>query len=223
MEDVKIKAFLTLSDGPGYGDGYGDGYGYGSGSGSGYGSGDGSGCGCGSGDGYGSGYGSGSGGLFEINGHTVYMVDRTPTIFTSIHGNVAKGFILQSDLTMTPCYIVKGNNMFAHGDDLRNAMEALRNKMFEDMPEEERIAAFLKALAEEAELIRALQYDRQQYDKGYQDAMDSIVRCKDCKHMENREFGRYCNAWVMYNGAGDDGFCNYGEKKENPAGMADNQ
>ncbi len=73
------------------------------------------------------------------------------------------------------------------------------------------------------ELIRALQYDRQQYDKGYQDAMDSIVRCKDCKYMENREFGRYCNAWVMYNGAGDDGFCNYGEKKENPAGMADNQ
>ena len=36
------------------------------------------------------------------------------------------------------------------------------------------------------ELLRALQYDRDQYNKGYADgeadAMDSIVRCKDCKH-----------------------------------------
>ena len=73
------------------------------------------------------------------------MVDGVPTIFTAIHGNVARGFILQSDLTTTPCYIVKGNNLFAHGDDLHKAMEALRGKMFEDMPEEERIAEFIKA------------------------------------------------------------------------------
>ncbi len=30
------------------------------------------------------------------------------------------------------------------------------------------------------ELLRALQYDRNQYDEGYQDAMDSIVRCGEC-------------------------------------------
>ena len=133
MEDVsKIKAFLSVSgygsgDGYGYGsgDGYGDGYGYGSG------------------DGYGDGYGDG--GLCEINGHNVYLVDGIPTIFTSIHGNVAKGFILLSDLTMTPCYIVRGNNLFAHGDDLHKAMEAMTDKMFDDMPEEERIAEFIKA------------------------------------------------------------------------------
>ena len=98
--------------------------------------------GSGSGDGYGS--GSGDGGLSEINGHKVYLVDGVATIFTSIKGNVAKGFILQSDLAMTPCYIVKGNNLFAHGDDLHKAMAALRGKMFEDMPEEERIAEFIK-------------------------------------------------------------------------------
>ena len=134
MEDVKVRQFLTGS-GDGYGSGYGDGSGsgYGSGSGSGY------------GDGSGSGYGSGYGGLSEINGHKVYLVDSVPTIFTSIHGNVAKGFILQSDLTMTPCYIVKGNGMFAHGDDLHKAMAALQDKLFEDMPEEERIAAFVEA------------------------------------------------------------------------------
>ena len=75
----------------------------------------------------------------------MYLVDSVPTIFTHIKGNVAKGFILQSDLTMTPCYVVKGNNQFAHGDDLHKAMAALTDKMFDDMPEEERIAEFIKA------------------------------------------------------------------------------
>ena len=99
----------------------------------------------GSGSGSGYGDGSGSGGLAEFNGYKVYLVDGVPTIFVSVKGNVAKGFILQSDLTMTPCYIVKNNNLFAHGDDLHNAMSALQDKMFEDMPEEERIAEFIKA------------------------------------------------------------------------------
>ena len=151
MEDVKVKAFLSgygWGDGSGYGwgDGSGYGWGYGWGDGSGYGWGDGSGDGSGYGWGDGSGYGRGDGwgGLSEINGHKVYLVDGVATIFISIHGNVAKGFILQSDLTMTPCYVVKGNGMFAHGDDLHKAMAALRDKMFEDMPEEERIAEFIK-------------------------------------------------------------------------------
>ena len=93
----------------------------------------------------GSGYGSGDGGLYEINGNTVHLVDSVPTIFTNIKGNVAKGFILQSDLATTPCYVVKGNGQFAHGDDLHQAMAALTDKMFDDMPEEERIAEFIKA------------------------------------------------------------------------------
>ena len=147
MEDVKVKKFLQ-PDGYGYGYGSGDGSGSGSGSGSGYGYGSGDGSGSGSGYGYGSGdgsgYGSGDGGLCEIDGQKVYLVDGVATIFTAIKGNVAKGFILQSDLTLTPCCIVKGHNLFAHGDDLHQAMAALRGKMFEDMPEEERIAEFIK-------------------------------------------------------------------------------
>jgi hypothetical protein len=147
MEDVKlqekIKAFLSIS----YGSGSGSGYGYGYGSGYGYGYGDGSGSGYGSGDGSGDGSGSGSGygyGVGKIDGKIVYHIDDVQTIITSVHGNVAKGYILQSDLTLTPCYVVKGNNLFAHGDDLHQAMAALRDKMFEDMPEEERIAEFIK-------------------------------------------------------------------------------
>ena len=131
MEDVKlsekVRAFLVVDTG------YGDGSGYGSGSGYGY------------GYGYGYGDGYGSGGLSEINGRKVYLVDGVPTVFESVHGNAAKGFILQSDLTMTPCCVVKGNNLFAHGDDLHQAMAALTDKMFDDMPEEERIREFINA------------------------------------------------------------------------------
>lgn len=98
----------------------------------------------GSGSGSGSGYGYGDG-ISNINGDPVYRIDNVPTIIKSVHGNAAKGFILQSDLTLTPCYIVKGNGQFAHGSDLHEAMTALTEKLFEDMPEEERIAEFVKA------------------------------------------------------------------------------
>ena len=127
--EEKIKAFLSVSSG--YGSGYGSGDG--SGSGSGYGSGDGSGS--------GSGYGYG---IKSFNGEPVYTIDDVPTILRHVRGNVVHGVILNLDLTTTPCYVVKQDNCFAHGDTLAEAMEALRDKLFEDMPEEERIAAFLR-------------------------------------------------------------------------------
>lgn len=34
------------------------------------------------------------------------------------------------------------------------------------------------------ELLKALQYDREQYKKGYNDRDEEIVRCKDCKHYD---------------------------------------
>ena len=40
-----------------------------------------------------------------------------------------------------------------------------------------------------------------------------VVRCKDCKHMEKDVVGRLCHVWGGYNGMGDDGYCNYGERK----------
>mgnify|MGYP004513777303 CR=1 FL=1 len=162
LED-RIKAFLSLSDGygdgSGYGSGYGDGSGYGLGSGygsgSGYGYGDGSGYGLGSGygygdgsgDGYGDGYGDGLG-VKEINGDTVYVVDDVPTIIKTVRANIAQGFILQRDLTLKPCYIVKEQNMFAHGDTLHDAFSALQEKLYDDSTEEERIEAFRKKFPE---------------------------------------------------------------------------
>ena len=141
--------------GSGYGDGDGDGYGSGDGSGygSGYGSdycygsgdGDGSGDGSGNGSGYGSGYGSD---IKVFNGDKVYLVDDIQTIFISIRGNVAKGYILQSDLQLKPCFIVKENNQYAHGDTLRDAFTSLQEKLYDDSTEEERIEAFKKKFPE---------------------------------------------------------------------------
>lgn len=132
-----------LGRGDGSGDGYGDGSGsgLGSGSGYGYGFGYGLGSGLGSGSGYGFGYGDG---IASYNDEAVYAIDRVPTVIRQVRDNVAKGFILNDDLTLTPCYVVKEGNTFAHGETLRKAMAALREKLFEDMPEEERIAAFVK-------------------------------------------------------------------------------
>ena len=165
--ETKIKNFLNISygygdgygygygDGYGYGYGYGHGYGDGSGDGAGYGSGFGDGSGFGSGDGYGygsgDGFGSGDGsgfGIKEVNGDTVYIVDDVPTIIKSVRDNIAQGFILQRDLTLKPCYIVKEQNMFAHGDTLHDAFTALQEKLYDNSTEEERIEAFRKKFPE---------------------------------------------------------------------------
>ena len=55
------------------------------------------------------------------------------------------GRILREDLTTERCYIVKQGSLFAHGETLRAAMEALRDKLLEGMPLEERIEEFVKA------------------------------------------------------------------------------
>lgn len=163
METIKIKEFLAARSGTG--SGYGTGYGSGSGDGDGYGSGDGDGDGYGSGTGYGSGdgYGDGSGygygtgygassgdgygsGIKKYDGEDVHMIDGVQTIITAVHGNIAKGTILQKDLTLTPCFMAKVDGFFAHGETPRAAVEAARDKAFEGLPQEERITAFLNAI-----------------------------------------------------------------------------
>ena len=133
--------------GSGFGFGYGDGYGYGSGSGSGYGFGFGygDGYGYGSGSGFGFGYGSGygdGGGIKTFCGKKVYIIDEVQTIIESVRANIARGYILQKDFTLTPCYVVKENGKFAHGNTLREAFEALQEKLYDDSTEEERLDKF---------------------------------------------------------------------------------
>ena len=115
MEEIKILEFISSGsgDGSGYGYGYGSGYGYG--------------------------YGDG---LKSLNGQPVDMIDDVPTILTRIIGDAAKGFIVRADLSLAPTFVCKQGNTFAHGETLHKAREALLEKLFDDMPTEERIAAF---------------------------------------------------------------------------------
>ena len=129
----------------GYGDrnGYGDGYGYDNGDVYGYGYGDGDGNGNGYVDSYGNGFDYDCNDITFIDGHSVYMVDGIPTIITNAKRNLAKGFMLNIDLTTTPCYIAKCGNTFAHGETLTCARKVLQDKLFDNMSEEERIDVFL--------------------------------------------------------------------------------
>lgn len=160
--ETHIKTFLSTTsvfvDGNGYGGGGGSGGGcsYGDGSGAGFGFGGGDGYSNGSGNCFGDGYGCGVGGcggsysgkgVKELNGDNVYLIDCIQTIIKSVHGNIAQGFILKSDLTLQPCYIVKEQNYFAHGDTLHDAFTSLQEKLerlYDESTEEERIEAFVK-------------------------------------------------------------------------------
>ena len=150
METIKIKEFLAARSGYGYGSGtgYGSGDGYDDGSGYGYGT------------GYGASSGSGSGsGIKKYDGEDVHMIDGVQTIITAVHGNIAKGTILQKDLTLTPCFMAKVDGFFAHGETARAAVEAARDKAFEDLPQEERITAFLDAIKPNTEYPVMTLYD----------------------------------------------------------------
>ncbi len=159
MLEDKIKEFLTFNGR--FGGGNGSGYGFEEGDGNGRGYGPGS---YNNGKSYGaaynedyrlkpvfSGYGRGHScgfGLKSINGNIVHIIDDMPTIITSIHNNIAKGFVVQTDLQLIPCYIIKDGDKLAHGSTLHNAFNSLQEKLYDDKTEEERIKAFKKKFPE---------------------------------------------------------------------------
>lgn len=56
------------------------------------------------------------------------------------------------------------------------------------------------------------------YCKGFKCSANfvEVVRCKDCKHMNITGIGfRWCQAWERIQTMGDDGFCCFGERKDN--------
>lgn len=134
ISEIEINEFL--GNGSGYGCGDGDSYGFGNGNG----------CGNGDGNGDGNGYGSGSGdGIKRINNQTVYRVDNIPTVITYIKGNIAKGYILEFNVYLKPCYIIRHGRYFAHGETIHKAREALEEKLYADMDTEEAIERFAAA------------------------------------------------------------------------------
>ena len=163
--EEKIIKFVHVIDVDVFGFGFVSGFGFSSGSGygsslvSGFGSSSGDGYGSGDGDDYGngSGYGSslvsgsGSGSGCKIKSIVInqqlynsYIIDNINTFVRHIdlERGILLGFILNSDNTITECVVVKENNKFAHGKDLREAIESLQEKLYDGSTETERIAKF---------------------------------------------------------------------------------
>lgn len=66
------------------------------------------------------------------------------------------------------------------------------------------------------ELLKALAYDRCQYQKGYADRAHEIVRCKDCIHWDKGYTEECCNSdsICFHNGRCKlDWFCPVGERR----------
>ena len=68
------------------------------------------------------------------------------------------------------------------------------------------------------ELIKALRYDRNQYEAGYlygkKDALDSITHCKNCTHSDTISCSDgmvWCGRMCRY--MKEDGFCSFGDAK----------
>lgn len=140
----------------GYADGIGRGNGNGFGNGSGYGNGTGDENGSGDGRGTGSAWrdkgeyvdeicGDGSGkGIDEIHGSKVYKVGEINFIFTAIHGNFARGFALEKNTHIVPCYIAKEGDQFGIGKNLHEAFTFAHEKQYNLSTEEERINTWMQ-------------------------------------------------------------------------------
>lgn len=65
------------------------------------------------------------------------------------------------------------------------------------------------------ELLKALKYDRNQYQKGYDDRNSEIIRCRDCKnHHYDNDGIPYCSAIDYGYGWEDDDYCSQAERRE---------
>ena len=76
----------------------------------------------------------------------------------------------------------------------------------------------LRVNVDKDELIKALEYDRKQYEKGYADAIADgtmVVRCKDCKHRDPEDKKCDCGHDILWQlPRRDDWFCADGERRE---------
>ena len=96
----------------------------------------------------------------------ICKVDDIQTAITHIKDDIAKGFILNSDFTINPCYIVKGNGFFAHGKTIREAQRALVEKYMKDMDEDEVIEKFISEFEHDKKYKGTVFFDWHHYLTG---------------------------------------------------------
>ena len=87
-----------------------------------------------------------SGGFADITGFgELRWGKRTiPVRKAEVNGNFARGSIIQSDMTLKPCWIAKVGGHFAHGKDIHEAHTDAIAKHQRNMPVEERLDSFIK-------------------------------------------------------------------------------
>lgn len=179
--------------GCGYSNGYSNGYVYSSGCGNGYNS-------C-NGYGYSYGYSNGNGyGIKKINGMHVVKIDDIPTAIKRIKGNIAFGYVFEK-MQLKPCYVVKQDNMFAHGKTVKEAFSALQEKLFDNMTAEERIDAFLKEMKSNTEYPAKIFYDwhhrltgscefgRKQFIKNHNIKLDELMTVREFIELTENDYG----------------------------------
>ena len=88
------------------------------------------------------GYGVGNENIKSINDNIVDYVDSIPTIITQVHGNIARGYIVNTFLDLRPCFIAKAGNSFAHGETIKEALSDASEKEMKRLPLEDRIEMF---------------------------------------------------------------------------------
>ncbi len=159
----EIERFLAVNPNSmdyGFGCGKGAGYGYKNGNGFGVdeskenrqdlrngccGNGDGKGWGNGYEDGNGFGYGEGTNiDIPFINGYPIRFINNLSTLIYQIRGNYAKGAIIDDEFNITPCFIARIDNCFAHGSTLHEADRDAQAKALENSSFEKRIQRFVE-------------------------------------------------------------------------------
>lgn len=92
--------------------------------------------------------------IISYNHNKVYMVNDFMLYITHIRGPWAKAEIIKNDLTTQSCYIGKINNHIVVSESIRDAIEEMRNEIFNSMDNDEDIA-------------RAFVYAHPEYEKEY--------------------------------------------------------
>ena len=80
----------------------------------------------------------------KFKGMPVEYIDGIPTAIKSKHRAFRKGFLISSELKLTPCYVASFHKCFAHGETLKEALEEARNKFITSQDLEDRMRLFEK-------------------------------------------------------------------------------
>ena len=72
----------------------------------------------------------------------IYYIDSIPTILYSVKGDFAKGAIVSDDLSLTPCFVMKKDDIYAHGETLHEVHKIVQDKFDKKISVKERINKF---------------------------------------------------------------------------------